>query len=75
MGTLEVVGEITHLNEKDEWLVLNLRTTTPAGWTLRAALTHEDVVRMIRLMLKPSNLRYIIFGFGKPSDKNRVPEY
>jgi len=75
MGTLEVVGQITQLKEKEDWLILNIRTTTPAGWNLTAALTHEDIVTMIKLMLRPSNLRYVLFGFGKPSDKTRVPEY
>jgi len=75
IGTLEVVGEIAHVKEKDGWLILNVRTTTPAGWNLRAAFTHEDLVTMIKLMLRPSNLRYIIFGFGKPRDQKRLPEY
>ena len=75
MGTLEVVGEITQLKKKDDWLILNVRTTTPTGWNLRAAFTHEDLVTMIKWMLRPSNLRYIIFGFGKPRDQNQLPEY
>ena len=74
-GTIEVVGEITQLKEKEDWLILNIRTTTPAGWNLTAALTHEDIVTMMKFMLRPSNLRYVLLGFGKPSDKTRVPEY
>ncbi len=75
MGTLEVVGEITNIKEMDEWLILNIRTTAPVGWNLRAALTHKDLVTMIKFMLNPSILRYIIFGFGKPKDQKRLPEY
>lgn len=75
MGTLEVVGAITKLQRKDDWLVMNVRTTAPAGWNLRAAFTHQDLVTMIKFMLKPSVLGYIIFGFGKPRDKNKRPEY
>jgi hypothetical protein len=26
-------------------------------------------------MLKPGNLAYVLFGFGKPRDKTHVPEY
>ena len=75
MGTLEVIGEITRLQKKEEWLIMNVRTTAPAGWNLRAAFTHDDLITMLKLMLRPSILRYIIFGFGKPRDKNRRPEY
>jgi hypothetical protein len=75
MGALEVIGEISKLERNDEWLVMNVRTTTPVGWNLRAAFTHKDLLTMIKLIIKPSNLRYIIFGFGKPRDPNKPPEY
>lgn len=75
MGSLEVVGQITHIKEKDEWIIMNVRTTTPAGWDLRAALTHKDIITLLRLMLRPRILLYIIFGFGKPNSKKTVPEY
>lgn len=75
MGTLEVVGEITRLQKKEDWLIMNVRTTAPAGWNLRAAFTHEDLVTMLKLLFRPSILIYIISGFGKPRDKNQRPEY
>lgn len=75
MGSLEIVGEIDSLKAKDGWLIMNMRTTTPTGWNLNAALTHEDIMTLLKLMFKPSNLRYVIFGFGKPKDKNQSPEY
>jgi len=74
-GTLELVGQIIDIAVKDEWLIINIRTTTPAGWTLRAALTREDLWKMIKLMCRPSTFYYIVFGFGKPRDKDRIPEY
>lgn len=75
MGTLEVVGQITQLEEKNDWLIMKIRTTTPAGWNLTTALNHEDILTMLKFMLKPRNLRYILFGFGKPRDKTRAPDY
>ena len=75
MGTLEVVGEITDLRVKDEWLIMNVRTTTPAGWNLKAALSHADLLALLRFLFRPRNLGYVLFGFGKPADKKRIPEY
>jgi hypothetical protein len=75
MGAIEIVGEIQDLKVKDGWLFMNLRTTTPTGWNLDAALTHDDIMRLLRLMLRPRNLWYVIFGFGKPKDKDLSPEY
>jgi len=73
MGTLEMTGKISDIKVKDEFLVMNLRTSV--GWNLRAAMSHEDILTFIKLMLKPANLAYVLFGFGKPRDKLRVPEY
>ena len=73
MGTVEMVGEITDIGVKDEFLVMNIRTTV--GWNLRAALSHSDLLTFLKLILKPRNLAYVLFGFGKPKDKNRAPEY
>ena len=73
MGNLEMTGQISGITVKDEFLVMNLRTSV--GWNLRAAMSHEDILTFIRLMLKPANLAYVLFGFGKPKDKTRVPEY
>jgi len=73
MGTIEMVGEITDIRVKDDFLVMNVRTTV--GWNLRAALSHNDLLTFVRLLIKPSNLAYVLFGFGKPKDKARVPEY
>ena len=73
MGNLEMAGQISEIKVKDEFLVMNIRTTV--GWNLRAALSHEDICTFIRLLMKPGNLAYVLLGFGKPRDKARVPEY
>lgn len=75
IGNLEVVGQITQLKKMENWLILNIRTSTPAGWNLYAALTHKDILTMIKLMLKPSIFCYVILGFGKPNSKTQVPKY
>ncbi len=72
---LELVGDITEVKAVNDWLIMNLRTTTPAGWDLSAALTHEDLRTMIRLLMKPRNLKYFILGFLKPVRDNLPPEY
>ena len=73
IGTLELIGEISDIRVKDEFLVMNIRTTV--GWNLRAALSHNDLLTFMRLLIRPSNLAYVLFGFGKPRDKKHIPEY
>ncbi len=75
MGALELEGKISDLRVKNDWLIMNLRTTTPAGWNLKAAISHSDLLTVARLMFRPRNILYVLFGFGKPREKFRNPEY
>ena len=75
MGTLEVTGDISKLTRQGDWLILNVKTTAPVGWNVRAAFSHRDLMSMAKFMLKPSVLLYVIFGFGKPKDEKKSPDY
>ena len=75
LGTLELVGDISDLNVKDKWIVMNLRTTTPTGWNLKAALSHTDVLHVLKLLFRPGNLIRFIFSFCRRGNKDQIPEY
>ena len=72
---LELVGNITELKRVDNWLNMRLRTTTPAGWDFTAALTHEDLRTMFKLLFRPSNLIYLVLGFLRPVPSEPPQEY
>ncbi len=63
---VELIGDVAQLSESDGYLVMNVKLDSPVGWTATAALTHRDLMTLVKLLLKPSALRYILFGFGKP---------
>ena len=69
LENVELAGDISGLHESDGYLVMTVRLTTPVGWHARVALPHKDLIALIKLMLKPANLSYVIFGFGKPGKK------
>ena len=66
---VELVGEVTRLNESDGYLIMNVRLENPVGWSATAALTHRDLMTLMRLLVRPSALRYMLFGFGKPGGR------
>jgi hypothetical protein len=67
LQNVELVGDIAGFRESDGYLMMTIRLTKPVGWQASAALTHKDLMKLIKLfLLNPSNLRYILFGFGKP---------
>lgn len=63
---VELVGEVTGLNESDGYLVMNVRLDNPVGWSAKAALTHRDLMTLLKLLMRPAALGYMLFGFGKP---------
>jgi len=75
LGTLELVGDISDLSVKDKWIVMNLRTTTPTGWNLKAALSYGDLITVLKFLFKPGNLIRFMFGFCKRGNRDRIPEY
>jgi hypothetical protein len=66
---VELIGDVTRLSESEGHLVMNVTLRNPVGWSATASLTHRDLMNLVKLLLKPSALRYVLFGFGKPSSK------
>jgi hypothetical protein len=66
---VELIGDVTRLNESEGHLVMNVTLRNPVGWSATASLTHRDLMNLVKLLLKPAALRYVLFGFGKPSNK------
>lgn len=63
---IELVGDVTRLTESEGYLVMNVKLDTPVGWTATAALTHRDLMRLMKLLVQPAALRYVFFGWGRP---------
>jgi hypothetical protein len=67
LQNVELVGDIAGVRESDGYLMMTVRLTKPLGWQATAALTHKDLINLVKLLFfRPANLRYILFGFGKP---------
>lgn len=74
-GNIEIVGNVTKIKSSGGYLIMNIDTTTPVGWHVNAALTHRDLIAVMKQMLKPSNLLYLFFGFARPNSARRTPNY
>jgi hypothetical protein len=61
LGQMELKGRIADLAPAgDGLLVLHIHTNEPVQWHLKAGMERKDIPRMIRSMLKPAILFYII---------------
>jgi hypothetical protein len=62
LGKTMLEGEPADVLVVDDMLVMHIQTTTPVRWLIRAALTYKGLLKMIMLALKPSVLKFVLFG-------------
>ena len=73
--SMEIAGNITEVEERHGYLLISMGAhvgSAKAG-SVKAALTHKDIMDVLKLLLKPANLCYVIFGFGKPKGSPSSP--
>ncbi len=77
--SMELAGDIMGLQERNGYLIMSMRTNvgTMRAGSVKAALTHKDLMDVIKLLLKPPNLRfvlrYVFSGFGKLTGSDSSP--
>ncbi len=65
LGKTELVGEIVSLDKEGDYLVLNMKITSPTKWRVKAGLSFGDLLKLMGHMFKPANLAYLLVGFFK----------
>ncbi len=74
LGKTELVADVEDLKRMGDFLILVIQTSTPVKWKVRAAMDRRDLFRLLRLMFKWSNLKYVIFG-TKKKEKPEIPAF
>lgn len=75
LGKTELIAEVEDLKRMGDFLVMVVQTSSPVKWKVRAALTHKDLFALLRLMLKPSNLKYLLFGWIGKKKNPEIPSF
>ena len=68
LGKTMLEGEPADVLVVDDMLVMHIQSTTPVRWLIRAGLTYKGLLKMIMLALKPSVLKFVLFGFKSIKD-------
>lgn len=63
LGKTMLQGEPADLLVVDDMLVVHIQSTTPVRWRIRAALTFRGFLQVVKMALKPSVIKFILFGF------------
>ena len=79
LGSTELIQEFRYMKPRGDYLVIGLETVEPVKWQVRAAATYLDVLTMIKILLKPAVIWWVVSGLitgiftGFKSAKNPRP--
>jgi len=73
LGKTEVQAHITKLRPEQDLLVLEMQTTKPVRWHIRAGLHPEDRLGLVKFLLK-LNFKLLRFVFNWNPNKGKHPE-
>ena len=62
LGETVLEGELDKITRKDDYLILHINTIEPVQWHVRAAIDFNDLLTLIKLILKGPVLKFIFFG-------------
>ena len=63
LGKTMLQGEPADIQIVDDMLVMHIQSTTPVRWRIRAALSYRGLLKMIKMGLKLSVIKFVLFGF------------
>ena len=77
LGKTELKAHITSIEKVNDSIIFKVKTTSPVKWEVRNLFQQRDIPKLIRLILKPSNLIFMIKAllFKKDPDKIKEPEH
>lgn len=75
LGKTELVGDFNDITHIGDYLVLHVKTKEPVKWHVRAAVNINDVSTIIKLLLRPSNLFFLLKHLFRKSESRPPGEY
>ena len=75
LGKTELVARVDGLKRQGNHLVLSVKTTEPVSWHVRAAISYSDLMTLVRLLLRPKVVWYVITGFFSRKDQGLIDDF
>ena len=63
LGEQMLMGEPLKFLVVDDMLVMQVQTTEPVQWVIRAGLTYRGLLSALKLALTPSVIKFLLFGW------------
>ena len=60
LGKTELTGSIVGLERQGDYLLLQVDVTDPVKWRIRGGLSFADLLTLLRYMMRPSLIGFIL---------------
>lgn len=74
LGKTELKAHISSIEKVEDSILFKVKTTAPVRWEVRNLFQQKDIPRLIRLLLKPANIMFIIKALTKKQANAQEPE-
>ena len=75
LGKTLLEGEPMNMEIVGDTLVLHIQSTRPVRWHIRAAMTYKGLLKLLKLSLKLSIIKFFLFGAGSIKKPNLPDEF
>ena len=70
LGKTELQGDISSLEPREGLLILNVQTTSPVQWHVRAGMQRKDILKLIKSAFSFRIIKYLL---GTTTNKYAEP--
>jgi len=60
LGKAELVAQIVDVKRQGDYLIMEMKTTEPVRWKIRGALSRADFKSILKAMLRPPVLSFLL---------------
>jgi len=75
LGKTELKAHISSIERVDDSILFKVKTTEPVRWEVRNVFQQKDIPKLIRLLLKPANIAFMIKALTKKQEQAQEPEH
>jgi hypothetical protein len=75
LGETVLQGKLEKITQVQDYLVLHVQTIDPVQWHVRAAMDYNDLLTMVKLIIKGPVLKYIFSGLRSWKNPHHTDDF
>ncbi len=75
LGKTELIQEFSKVYHKQDYLLIEMRTTEPVKWHVRTAVTYNDLLKLIKVAVRPGTIWWVLTGWRRRGNPRPIEDY